>query len=43
MNCCCSSISDSQEILAEDYSVNLFLMRVDEALRYREYTDLIMA
>ena len=30
---------DSQEILAEDYNVNLFLERVDEALRCREYKD----
>ena len=30
---------ESQEILAEDYNVNLFLERVDEALRYREYKD----
>ena len=30
---------DSQEIPAEDYNVNLFLERVDEALRYREYKD----
>ena len=30
---------DSQELLAEDYNVNLFSERVDEALRYREYTD----
>ena len=30
---------DSQEMLAEDYNVNLFLERVDEALRYREYKD----
>ena len=29
---------DSQEILAEDYNVNLFL-EVDEALRWREYKD----
>ncbi len=27
----------SQEILAEDYNINLFLERVDEALRCREY------
>ena len=31
---------DSQEILAEDYNVGLFLERVDEALRYREYKDI---
>ena len=30
---------DSQEILAEDYNVNLFLETVDEALRCREYID----
>ena len=30
---------DSQEILAEDYNVNLFLERIDEPLRYREYKD----
>ncbi len=30
---------DSQEILAEDYNVNLFLESVDGALRYREYKD----
>ena len=30
---------DSQEILVEDYNVNLFLETVDEALRNREYTD----
>ena len=30
---------ESQEILAENYNVNLFLERVDEALRYREYKD----
>ena len=30
---------DSQKILAEDYNVNLFLERVDEALRCREYED----
>ena len=30
---------DSQEILAEDYNVNLFLERVDAALRCREYKD----
>jgi len=30
-----------QEILAEDYNVNLFLERVDEPLRYREYKDFI--
>ena len=29
--------ADSQETLAEDYNVNLFLERVDEALRYKEY------
>ena len=31
--------TDSQEILVEDYKVNLFLETVDEALRNREYTD----
>ena len=30
---------DGQKILAEYYNVNLFLERVDEALRYREYKD----
>ena len=30
---------DSQERLAEDYNVNLFKERVDEALRCREYRD----
>ncbi len=30
---------DSQEILAEDYNIYLFLERVDEAFRYREYKD----
>ena len=30
---------DGQEILVEDYNVNLFLETVDEALRNREYTD----
>ena len=30
---------DSQEILAEDCNVNLFLERVDEALRCRQYKD----
>ena len=30
---------DSQEILAEDYNVNLLLERVDEALKYREYKN----
>ena len=31
---------DSQERLAEDYNVDLFLKRVDEALRYREYINI---
>jgi len=30
---------DSQEVLAEDYIVNLFLKREDEALRNRENKD----
>ncbi len=30
---------DGREILAEYYNVNLFLERVDEALRYIEYKD----
>ena len=30
---------DNQEILVEDYNVNLFLETVDEASRNREYTD----
>ena len=30
---------DSQEILAEDYNVNLFLVTVDNALRNRKYKD----
>ena len=30
---------DGQEILVEDYNVNLFLETVDEALRNREFTD----
>ena len=36
---CSLVVLDSQEILAEDYNVNLFLERVGKELKYREYKD----